>query len=70
MCHPINGQLTSLYHELPEQVHGVRLFETAVEQEQEPQQEESERTEDQENEMLETNRGHRSEPMWLLSGQS
>lgn len=58
MCQTVNAQLTSIYHELPEQLHGIRLLETAVEQDQKQEETMDEQAE----------AGQRSEPMWLLSG--
>jgi hypothetical protein len=60
MCQTVNAQLTSIYHELPEQLHGIRLLETAVEQDQ--------RQEDEETAPEQEDAGQRAEPMWLLSG--
>lgn len=61
MCQTVNAQLTSLYHELPEQLHGIRLLETAVDQDQQQKQEDEETVTEQTD-------SSRSEPMWLLSG--
>jgi hypothetical protein len=57
MCPPVYSQLTSLYHELPEQVHGIRVLElgeTSAEHDEEMGNDEG--------------KIGRTEPMWLLSG--
>lgn len=61
MCHQVSGQLTSLYHELPEQLKGVRLLETVAEHDQTQDEESADELEPVDN-------LKRTEPMWLLSG--
>jgi hypothetical protein len=61
MCHSVNAQLTSLFHELPEQVRDTRLLETTPDRDQ---------SLDEETENLDQSESlKRTEPMWLLSGK-
>lgn len=62
MCHSADAQLTSLYHELPEQIKSVRLLETIAEHDQAQNEEELA------DELDLAESAKRTEPMWLLSG--